>query len=508
MRRARAVNAARLLVLYSLHPHVSNQKEGDVARITSVTLHDIRDQIVGLNVAAPLLDGSLSRTINFDNAASTPALRPVLAMVNEFMPWYSSVHRGTGFKSRVATHAYEDAREVVGSFFGARPDQHVVILGKNSTEAINKLARRIPLRPGDVVLCSLMEHHSNDLPWRAVAEVAHIRVDALGRLDEEHYAALLRRYAGRVRLVAISGGSNVTGAIAPIHWLAEQAHAAGAEIFVDCAQLAPHRAIDIGPLDDPAHLDYVAISGHKMYAPFGSGALVGRRDTFMQGTPDYVGGGTVETVTADAVTWAAPPDRDEAGSPNVVGAVALAAAIEALDAIGMAAIAAHEAELTAHALRRLAAVPGLRLYGDPDPARAAGRLGVIPFALAGCPHVLVAAILSAEFGIAVRNGSFCAQPYLRELLGLSDQELARAHAELHDGDRRNLPGLVRASFGMYNTIAEVDALADALALIARGDYRGVYEQDRTSGDYRPRDWSPNIDRYFTVLAGERHGAAC
>ena len=360
-----------------------------MAHSASATLQDIRGQIVGLDVRVPLLDGSVVQAINLDNAASTPALRPILDTVNSFMSWYSSVHRGTGFKSRVATRAYEDAREVIGRFLGARTDEHVVILGKNSTEAINKLARRIPFRPGDVVLCSLMEHHSNDLPWRSAAGVAHVQTDALGRLDEDHFAALLRRYAGRVRLVAISGGSNVTGAIAPIHQLAEQAHAAGAEIFVDCAQLAPHRAVDIGALDDPAHLDYVAISAHKMYAPFGSGALVGRRDTFAQGVPDYVGGGTVETVTATGMTWAEPPDRDEAGSPNVVGAVAMAAALEALDAIGMEAIAAHEAELTAHALRRLADVPGLRLYGDADPDRAAGRLGVIPFALAGRSHVLV-----------------------------------------------------------------------------------------------------------------------
>lgn len=474
----------------------------------SALLHDIRAQIVGLDVCVPLLDGSTRQPINFDNAASTPALRPVLDTVNEFMTWYSSVHRGAGFKSRLATHAYEDAREVVGHFLGARPDQHVVILGKNCTEAINKLARRLPFRLGEVVLSSIMEHHSNDLPWRAVAQVAHIRVDSLGRLDEEHFAALLRRYAGRVRLVAISGGSNVTGAIAPIHRLAEQAHAAGAEIFVDCAQLAPHRAVDIGPLDDPAHLDYVAISAHKMYAPFGSGALVGRRDTFAHGTPDYAGGGTVETVTETDVTWAAPPDRDEAGSPNVVGAVALAAAIEALHALGMDAVAAHEAMLTAHALRQLAGVPGLRLYGDADPDRAEHRLGVIPFALDSCPHMMVAAVLSAEFGIAVRNGSFCAQPYLSCLLGLSEAQVAQAQADLRAGDRRHVPGLVRASFGLYNTVAEIDALAGALGVIARGEYHGTYIQDRTSGDYRPRDWEPDMARYFSLRAGERNSATC
>ncbi len=479
-----------------------------MATTDSATSRMIHEQVVGLEVQVPLLDGSTRRPINFDNAASTPPLQQVLDLVNTFMTWYSSVHRGTGFKSRVATRAYEDAREVVGRFLGARPDQHVVIFGKNTTEAINKLARRMPFRPGDVVLCSLMEHHSNDLPWRGVAEVAHIAVDSLGRLDEDHFAALLGHYAGRVRLVAVSGGSNVTGAIAPIHRLAEQAHAAGAEIFVDCAQLAPHRPIDIGALDDPAHLDYVAIAGHKMYAPFGTGALVGRRDTFAQGTPEYVGGGTVLTVTPAEATWAAPPDRDEAGSPNVVGAVALAAAIEALSGIGMEIVAAHEAELTAHALRRLAAIPGLRIYGDTEPERAATRLGVIPFGLDGVPHLLVAAILSAEFGIAVRNGSFCAQPYLHQLLGLAEADIARAHAGLRAGDRSNLPGLVRASFGLYNTAGEIDELADALGAIARGEYQGEYLQDRATGDFQPRGWAPDIGGYFSLRAEERSGATC
>jgi selenocysteine lyase/cysteine desulfurase len=487
---------------------VTANKEGTVAYTTSALSRELRAQMVGLDVHVPLLDGSTRPAINFDNAASTPALRPVLETINHFMSWYSSVHRGTGFKSRVATQAYEDARAVVGRFLGARDDQHVVIFGKNSTEAINKLARRIPFCPGQVVLCSLIEHHSNDLPWRGVAEVVHIEVDARGRLDEDHFAALLRQYAGRVRLVAISGGSNVTGAIAPVHRLAEQAHAAGAEIFVDCAQLAPHRKVDIGALDDPAHLDYVAISGHKMYAPFGSGALVGRRDTFAEGAPEYVGGGTVDTVTVDAVVWSAPPDRDEAGSPNVVGVVALAAGLEALDQIGMEAIAAHEAELTAHALSRLAQVPRLRLYGDGDPAHAAGRLGVIPFELEGISHILVASVLNAEFGIAVRNGSFCAQPYLARLLGLSEADVARAHAELRAGDRRHLPGLVRASFGMYNTVEEVDALAEALGTIARGEYQGEYIQDQASGDYRPRGWEPDLECYFALRAGARNGASC
>lgn len=455
-----------------------------------------RDQIVGLDVLVPLLDGTSAPPINLDNAASTPALCSVANTVNCFLNSYSSVHRGTGWKSQISTATYEQARAIVGAFVGANPAQHTVIFGKNTTEALNTLARRIAFRPDDVVLCSQLEHHSNDLPWRQVARVAHIGVDASGQLDEPHYAQLLRRHAGRVRLVAISGGSNVTGAIPAIHRLAEQAHATGAEICVDAAQLAPHRPIAIGDLADPAHLDYVALSGHKLYAPFGSGALIGRSDTFARGTPAQVGGGTVATVSEDEVTWSSGPGRDEAGSPNVVGAVALAAAIQALTAIGMDAIAAHEAALTAYALQRLAAVPGLRLYGDADPQRAHARLGVLPFALDGVDHALVAAALSYEWGIAVRSGSFCAQPYLRRLLQLAD-------AELWCGDDSAAPrpapaGLVRASFGLYNTRADVDTLAEALGTIARGRQRGHYERDAATGAYRPRGWRPAVIDYFAL----------
>ncbi|HEX5689715.1 MAG TPA: aminotransferase class V-fold PLP-dependent enzyme, partial [Roseiflexaceae bacterium] len=305
---------------------------------------------------------------------------------------------------------------------------------------------------------------------------------------------LLRRYAGRVRLVAVSGGSNVTGVLPPIHRLAELAHAAGAEIAVDAAQLAPHRPIDIGDLDDPTHLDYIAFSGHKLYAPFGAGVLIGRRDTFAQGAPEAVGGGTVRQVTLEDVIWADTPARDEAGTPNVVGAVALAAATLELRRIGLARIATHEATLTAHALERLGSIRGLHIYGDADPAHAAERLGVVPFTLDGVDHRLVAAILSCEYGIAVRTGAFCAQPYVRRLLSSQD-------AEVHCGPLAPRAGLIRVSFGLTNTIADVDALIRALEDIARGNYRGRYTLDPTDGAYRPADWQPQFADYFALDLG-------
>jgi selenocysteine lyase/cysteine desulfurase len=206
----------------------------------------------------------------------------------------------------------------------------------------------------------------------------------------------------------------------------------------------------------------------------------------------------VEIVTEDSVEWSAPPDREEAGSPNVVGAVALAAAIKQLQSMGMAAVAEHEAELTAHALQRLGALPEVALLGDPDPARARERLGVIPFNIRGVPHFLTAAILGYEFGIGVRNGCFCAHPYILHLLGLTPEQTARVRDEMLAHDRSEMPGLVRASFGLYNTVEEVDAFAAALEKIARGEYHGRYHQEKASGDYVPEGWAPEFAGYFSL----------
>lgn len=461
-------------------------------------LAGIRDRIVGVETKVPTLDGQMVPYVNFDNAASTPVLREVLDVVNEFMPWYSSVHRGSGFKSQLATEAYEDARHIVGRFFGADSREHVVVFGKNSTEALNKLSYRLGLNKDDVVLVSLLEHHSNDLPWRKQAVVKRIKTDKFGRLDEADFDQKLKRYRGRIKLVAVTGGSNVTGHVPAIHRLAAKAHAAGAQILVDCAQLAPHRAVDIGRLDDPEHLDYIVISAHKMYAPFGTGALIGRRDTFEKGTPELCGGGTIDLVTTQQVKWTSPPDRDEAGSPNVVGAVALAAGLISLRQIGMAQIAAHEAELTAYALRQLGQLKEIKIYGDNDPAAAHQRLGVIPFRVEGLSHSLVASILGTEFGIGVRSGCFCAHPYVTSLLDMNKADIKRFGKAVTNGDKRAMPGFVRVSFGMYNTMSEVDKLVEALKVIIAGKYRGHYLQDKPTGEFRAVGHQPDLKKYFKL----------
>lgn len=437
--------------------------------------------VVGVDVPVPTLDGRDVPYVNLDNAASTPAFRSVVETIERFLPYSSSVHRGTGYSSRLSTVAYEDARRVVGDFVGADLERDVVVFAKNTTEAINKFARAIPIAEGEVVLTTVLEHHSNDLPWRAVAPVVHIGACPDGTLDEDDLDRRLRQYAGRVAVLAVTGASNVTGVVPPIHRLAAKVHEVGGRIVVDAAQLAAHRPIDMRPHDDPGHLDAVAMSAHKLYAPFGSGAIVGARDAF-GAVPDHRGGGTVDAVTTDDVWWADLPDREEAGSPNVVGAVALAAAAQTLTRLGRDCIAAHEQQLLRRASARLATVPGLELHG---PTRLdVDRIGVIPFTLDGFDHGLVAAILGYEHAVGVRNGCFCAHPYIAHLLGMGPAAVEAWARRAHAGDKRGAPGMVRISFGCYNDLADVDRTVDALQRIAAGDVAGSYSADER-GEYKP-----------------------
>lgn len=454
----------------------------------------LRKDIVGIDTPVPLLDGTERPYVFLDNAASTPAFRSVMQVVEDFLPWYSGVHRGTGFKSLLATDVFDHAHDRVAQFVGADPARNTVVFGKNTTECVNKLANRFGFARGDVVVTTTMEHHSNDLPWRKHARVVHIGVTADGHPDLHQLQDILRRERGRVKLVAMTGASNITGICPPVHEIARWAHEAGAKMFVDAAQLAPHRRVEMLPDDDPAHLDFVALSAHKMYAPFGTGALIGPREFFLQGIPDMVGGGVVDVVTLDEVYWTRPPHKEEAGSPNVIGGVALAAAIDVLDRVGMDAVATREHHLLEYAYRALRNIDGVTLYGPTDDLR--DKVGTIVFNVEGIHHSLVAAILSAEGAIGVRDGCFCAHPYVKVLLNLTPEEDRILTAEVLSGDRSRLPGMVRASLGCYNTEDDIDALATMVETIARGKHRGRYLLDRRSGAYRAEGFSPDFRKYF------------
>jgi selenocysteine lyase/cysteine desulfurase len=431
--------------------------------------------MIGSEAEVPCIDGRTRRCVNLDYAASTPVMAGVLAAVQDFLPWYSSVHRGSGYKSQLATAAYEAARAAVAEFVGARDG--TVVFVRNTTEAINVLAAALPA--GARVLSTSVEHHANMLPWRR-HDVTVLPIPSSVSELVERCEHALRAAPSRIDLVAVTGASNVTGEVWPLAQLAAVAHHHGAELFVDAAQLAPHRPIDMVT----AGVDYLALSGHKLYAPFGAGALVARGRALERGEPLLRGGGAIELVTLDDVVWADAPERHEAGSPNVVGAVALGTACRILGEVGMDAVAAQERVLSARLEAGLARVAGLRrleLWSDPT----VDRVGLATFNLDGYRHPLLAAILSAEHAIGVRHGCFCAHPLLVHLLGVPSRELDRLGTELRAGGRPALPGAVRASFGLGTTAQDIDRLIDALAQIASAGPRWGYVHDGALDEYRP-----------------------
>ncbi len=435
------------------------------------------DEVVGAASEARLPGGVARRFVNLDNAATTPALKAARQAVVDFLPWYSSVHRGAGIKSRLSTVAYEEARTAIGAFLGVDDARQGVVFVKSATEGLNKVARGLS-GTGATVFTTVMEHHANLLPWRLhAAAVSYIRTDDDGVIDLDDLARRLDAAPRGPKLVAVSGAYNTTGYCPPIHRLAALAHAHGAEFLVDGAQLIPHHPVDLRGGAPGEEIDYLVFSAHKVYAPFGAGVLVAPRHVF-HGVPDLVGGGAAGQVTLDDVSWADLPDREEAGSPNVVGAVALAAALRRLDELGRDAVEAYEIELTAYALRRLTTVPSLTLLGPRD-----RRTAILTFVLDGVPHDLVAAILGYRHGVGVRAGLFCAHQGMRRLL------LSGRGAGV---DGAAGAGAVRASLALYNTREDIDVLVDALCDIAAGEGAGEFARD-AHGDYCPLGWRPADD---------------
>jgi selenocysteine lyase/cysteine desulfurase len=428
--------------------------------------------LVGTAAPVPCLDGLDRPYLDFDAAASTSALPAVAERVAAFLPWYSSVHRGAGYKSQVSTAAYEAARAAVLAFAGRSPEEDVAIICRNTTEAINHLAYRLCLRPDEVVLTTVVEHHANLLPWARVAARRFVECGAGGAFTLAAVRAGLAR-SPRPRLLAVTGASNVTGWVPPLDDIVALAHEHGVPVLVDAAQLAPHRPL-------PRAADFVAFSGHKLYAPFGAGALIGPRAAFADGEPFLAGGGAVDLVDLDEVVWARLPDREEAGSPNVIGAVALAAALEDLTALGWERIRAHDDALARAMRDGLAAIPGVRVLGT-----VTDGLPITTFVVEDVPHALVAARLSAEFGIGVRHGCFCAHPYLTRLLGMRGEELERFHAAARRHDRSQLPGAVRASAGIATSLDDVRRLCAAIEVVAATPPPEPYDAD-AAGDRWPR----------------------
>ncbi|SHJ86726.1 Selenocysteine lyase/Cysteine desulfurase [Clostridium amylolyticum] len=420
-----------------------------------------RDMFMGIEELVPLSNGKSVMGINFDNAATTPAFKSVINNIVEFSSWYSSIHRGKGYKSKICDEFYEKSRDTILKFVGASRDRYNVIFVKNTTEGINKLAYRLIDCKDVIVLSTRMEHHSNDLPWRDKCKVQYVEVDENGRLSIEHLIQKLQQGGGKIKLLTLTGASNVTGYVNDIHLIACICHSYNCKILVDGAQLVPHRRVIMDGTFENDYLDYLVFSAHKMYAPFGIGVVITPKDCFYKGEPECKGGGTVKFVTDYGVIWDDPPHKEEAGTPNVMGIVALLSAIKELSSISLDKVSLWEDELTSYLSHELKKINGIKIYGDNLNIK--DRLGIITFNIEGMYHNEVAEILSEDYGISVRNGCFCAGPYVKRLLNLSDKDIE----EYIKHPERGKPGMVRVSLGLYNNKREINDFLNAIEQIVR-----------------------------------------
>lgn len=428
--------------------------------------------VLGKDVTVPLVTGGEVTYAALDYAASAPALQRVWDDVAAYAPYYGSVHRGAGYLSQLSTDLFENSRRTVAEFLGCRADDQVIFT-RSTTDSLNLLAAAIPA--DCEVFVYETEHHASLLPWRD-ARVTYLNAP---RTPGQAVEFLERALAGRdphgPALVCVTGASNVTGELWPVRELAAAAHAHGARIVLDAAQLAPHHPVDIAELD----VDWVAFSGHKLYAPFGSGVLAGRADWLRDAEPYLAGGGASRKVARRAdggvdVEWHTTAARHEAGSPNVIGVYSIAAACKALTEAGFDTLVAREQHLVSVVREGLAEVPEVRvlsLFGDDAP-----RVGVISFVVEGWNSSHFAAALSAEYGIGVRDGLFCAHPLVRTLLGGEAQDPGECGAPESEPGEKSL-NAIRVSFGAGTPDEHVERFVRAVKELVREGARWKYRTE-------------------------------
>lgn len=478
---------------------------------------------IGLETSYRLADGRITRRHYLDSAASTLAMTCARQVADRLLIHYANTHSQAHFSARIVNDAYQWAHRQVLSLVGAAesPDYLSFFSGTGCTAILNRLARVLAARRPEktLVLTSLMDHHANDLPHRkhsrqAIPIPLTGTAPALGAIDLTALERLLDDHAGHVNYVAIPAASNVTGIINPIHEIAALAHAHGAWLLVDASQFVAHAPLTVSDTGAAERAwDVLVFSGHKVYAPGAPGAAVARRELLAGIEPDEMGGGMVEDVSSTGYQVTPRfPDREEAGTPNIIGAVQLGAVLNVLQRAGMARLHAGEQRRLRRLLTGLAAIPGVRIYGDFDLDRTP-RLGVISFNLDGLEHGLAAAVLNDYHNVAVRNGCFCAHPYVRELLKPELWALD-LDADAEDAEAWVKPwrGMIRASLGVYTTDADGEALLAGIRdLLARPDhYRALYQSD-ADGNFRHRTFQIAIGEHFdpeAILAPAspaRHG---
>ncbi|WP_316608924.1 aminotransferase class V-fold PLP-dependent enzyme [uncultured Ruminococcus sp.] len=427
-----------------------------IEKVEGYSIDNIRDYVVGLNTPVELADGTKTPMINFDNAATTPALMAVRDAINEELEMYGSIGRGFSQKSNHSTDVYNSVRDKVLDFFTADPELYTCFYVNSTTDGLNKLASALVESKDDIVLTTRIEHHANDLSWRERCKVIYAEVDEKGRVIYDDIEKLLKE--NDVKIVSISAASNVTGYVNDVHRVAKLAHKYGAEIVVDGAQIVAHRKFEMmGDLNDPNDdIDYFAFSAHKMYSPYGGGAVVGLTETLNKHMPQFYGGGTITVVGDYWQNYKTAPAAYEAGSPNYPGVVGLGKAIDVLSTIGMDKIEAHEKVLNRKLIDGLKTLPNVIIYGDSE--NISDRVGVITFNFSDINTYFISQKLSELGGVATRRGAFCAHPYVWRLMGISDEK-AKSFANCSD---INTAGMVRVSFGIYNNEAEVDRFLELM----------------------------------------------
>lgn len=473
-------------------------------------LDRIRTDFLGIDTYYENVRGEKTRRIYMDSTASSLMLRPAAEITRTFMNHYANTHSKLHHSAHISTTAYEWAHDRILSFLGADPDIYTCFFtGAGTTTGINRMARVYShLSPDkDTAIVSIMEHHSNDLPHRKhIKNVIHLPLDGEG--DEKSGISLasleqaLQANKDAINYVSITAVSNVTGIINPIHDIARLAHKYGALILIDGAQSVAHMPTKIFHEDDPdACIDALVFSGHKTYTPGSPGVVIARKDHLSRLEPEEVGGGMVDRVLEDQYqTKIEFPDREEAGTPNIPGAIALATTIEILDRIGMQLLLEEEDKLMHKALTALGAIPELIVYGGTD-FKKIPRAASISFNIRGIDHGLMAAILNDYFNIAVRNQCFCAHPYVKEMM---EEDLEISFGPIDFGNMSpefmREAGMVRASFGLYSTVEDVDDLVAALKDIVKNsaEYSKLYEVNEEN-DYEHISYRPDHSSIFNVV---------
>lgn len=422
-------------------------------------IDEIRKLFIGLDNKIVINGKKQVIPINFDNAATTPVLKKVMKAVLKASENYGSIARGDGQKSQYSSDLYEECRRYVIKYFNAPLNKYTAIFVSNTTEGINKLSNILIKNKNDIVITSRMEHHSNDLPWRGKCDLKYVEVDEKGRIIMEELEEMFSIYQDRIKYVTITGASNVTGYITDIRMVAKLAHKYGAKLIVDGAQLVPHRAINICGKEDDDYIDFLIFSAHKVYAPFGSGAIIGLRGELEKYPPDTKGGGTVERVLDDEIIWLSTPEKNEAGSPNFFGAVALMQALKEMNKIGLELIESNEKKLLKMLIDGMKNFERVILYGDNENIE--DRLGIMVFNIDRLCYEMVGEYLASIRGIAVRQGGFCAHPYTRRLLGIKNDEIEEYIK------KNGMPGMVRVSLGAYNSEKEVNIFLETIEYICK-----------------------------------------